>query len=129
MFILFLDDNEDRHNSAEKGFTNSGHTLLHAYNKEDVLEIVKGCQEKIGLAMFDHDLDNGEPTGSDIASLWLNDFESTKYPARVIVHSNNYEGAKTIISKFKSADVCAQYKPYGIGAGYWKDLIASLKAE
>ena len=102
---LYLDDNQARHDCAEDAFANSGHTLLHAFNKEDVLQIVLGCQEKIGLAMFDHDLDNGEPTGSDIASAWLNDFEADKYPARVIVHSNNYEGSQNIVSKFKSVNI------------------------
>ena len=128
MFILFLDDNDDRHEQAERGLNNSGHILLHAYNQQDVLLALKACQEKIGLAMFDHDLDNGEPTGSDIATVWLNE-ETDKYPARVIVHSNNYAGAQNIISKFQSADVYAEYKPYGIGASYWKDLVASLKEE
>lgn len=129
MFILFLDDNQVRHDSAEKAFTNSGHTLLHAFTQEDVLQILNSCQERIGLAMLDYDLDQGEPTGSEIASQVLNTIAEEKWPARVIVHSNNPDGALNIISKFRNADVFAEYRPFGIGAGYWKNLIDSLKME
>ena len=128
MFILFLDDNQDRHDAAEKAFSQSDHILLHAYNQSDVLEIVKGCQEKIGLAMLDHDLDEGEPNGSQVASAWLS-LDAKKFPARVIVHSNNSEGAKNIVSKFTSAGVFAEWKPFGIGAGYWGHLLKSLVKE
>lgn len=114
MIILIVDDSDYRHESAEKHLSN-GHTLLHAYTVLEALEIIQGCQAKIGLALLDHDLQDYvkgvEQTGSTLASLWLG-LEEKKYPARVIVISSNHEGAKNIVSKFDAMGVNTQYRPY-----------------
>jgi len=55
MLILFLDDQEIRHEGAEKHFAKE-HTLLHAFDMYEAVDVIKSCKQRIGLAMLDHDL-------------------------------------------------------------------------
>lgn len=129
MIILIVDDEEYRHESAEKHLTKD-HVLLHAYNVNEAIDVINGCQQKIGLALLDHDLQDfstgAELNGSSLATLWLN-LEEGKHPARVIAISNNFQGAHNITSKFNSADIHAAHRPYGLTL--MRDLAAELREQ
>jgi hypothetical protein len=119
MIIVFIDDNDIRHDIVEE-ILGGSHTILHCYDYGDAIIAFKGCQTKIGLAMFDHDItdyfvEEGthkqvERTGSDIASYILYNLDESHLPARVIAHSSNYSGALNIVSKFASAGIHAIYE-------------------
>jgi hypothetical protein len=55
MLILFIDDSQTRHNTIERYFGKE-HTVLHTYDYEETVKTITSCKNKIGLAMFDHDL-------------------------------------------------------------------------
>lgn len=116
MIILIVDDEDYRHDSAEKHLTKD-HVLLHAFNVNEAIDVINGCQQRIGLALLDHDLQDfttgSELNGSSLATLWLN-LEENKHPARVIAISNNFQGASNITSKFNSAGIHAVHRPYDL---------------
>lgn len=112
MHILFLDDGDIRHESAERHLSKN-HTLLHAFHAEEALKILISCQERIGLAMLDHDLnyfvnDTGERVGyeydgkkTELHGIWfLNQMfdgvPKDKWPAQFIIHSRNVPAAKNM---------------------------------
>ncbi len=129
MIILLVDDEQYRHDSAEKHLTKE-HVLLHAYNVKEALDIIQSCSEKIGLALLDHDLqdfhEGEESTGSTLANKWLY-LDEDKYPARVIAISNNFNGAHNITSKFNSADIHAVHRPFDLTL--MRDLAEELREQ
>jgi CheY-like chemotaxis protein len=125
MIILIVDDMQERHDSAEKHLS-PAHTLLHAYDASEAMEVIQGCQDKIGLALLDHDLGLGGMTGSGLATQWLQ-LDDAKFPARVIVISQNPDGALNIVSKFESANIHARHRPYD--GRLMQDLAVQLRPE
>lgn len=142
MIILIVDDEQYRHDSAEKHLTKD-HVLLHAYNVTEALQVIQGCQARIGLALLDHDLQDfgkeetspagiilpdvgKERTGSTLASAWLG-MDENKHPARVIAISNNFNGAHNITSKFNSAGVHAAHRPFDLTL--MRDLAEELREQ
>lgn len=112
MIILFIDDQDYRHEIAEKNL-GKDHTILHAFSCQEAFDIAKSCQNVIGLMMFDHDM--GESmTGSDLASQMIETLPKEKYPARVIAHTNNVNGGLNIVSKWQSMDVEAEYRCWNL---------------
>jgi hypothetical protein len=113
VIILLVDDEQVRHDSAEKHLSSPAHVLLHTFDVAEAMEIINGCQDKIGLALLDHDLGQGYIDGSWLAGKWL-ELVDEKLPARVIVISQNEPGALNIVSKFESADlgIWVRHQPY-----------------
>jgi hypothetical protein len=111
MIILFIDDEDYRHDLAEKHL-DADHTLLHAYNYDQAMDIFK-ARTDIDLACFDHDLGDyvqgtygmDERNGSMLAFDLLYNLPEANRPKQVIVHSFNPSGSKNIVSKFKSAGI------------------------
>lgn len=124
MIILIVDDEQVRHDSAEKHLS-PDHTVLHCFDAAEALAVIKGCQEKIGLALLDHDLGGG-PTGSGLATQWLQ-LDDAKFPAHVIVISQNTDGALNIVSKFESANIYARWRPFDLRL--MQDLAVQLRPE
>lgn len=120
MIILFVDDEDYRHQSADKAFNGSKHIILHAYNEDTALAMLK--KYKVDLIMLDHDLGWNQPTGSDIASAMINKYYN-KLPKKVIAHTSNFQGGLNIVSKFQSADIHSVYRPWSY------DLCKNLREE
>jgi CheY-like chemotaxis protein len=110
MNVLIIDDEQVRHDTFEKFLTNAGHCVLHAFDGEEALEIFKSCPDPIGLAIFDHDMPGGM-TGSALATQVLM-LPKIKHPVRVIVVSQNHNGALNIISKFQGSGIHTIYLPF-----------------
>jgi len=110
MNIIICDDEQVRHDTFEKHLTQAGHIVLHAFGSEECLEIIQSCQEPIGAMMLDHDMPPGK-NGSLLATDILN-LSKVKWPARVIIHSLNSQGALNIISKFQGAGIHTIYMPF-----------------
>lgn len=117
MHILFIDDEDVRHDLAEQILT-PHHTIYHAHNYDETIEILNSYQTGFDLVMHDHDLGDfitneygqkEERTGSTIARWIMNNLEENKLPIRAIVHSLNGEGAKNIISIYNSMKIPIQY--------------------
>ena len=131
MIILFIDDEEYRHELATN-YLSLAHTLLHAYNYDEAMDIFKNRTD-IDLAMFDHDLGDyvqgnygmDDRNGSILAGQLLNTLDETHYPKRVIVHSFNPEGAKNIVSKFKSANIPVERMEFS--GDLFRSLVDQLK--
>lgn len=124
MNILVIDDDDGRHEVFEKYLTQAGHTVLHAFDAEETMSIIGSCKEPIGMVCFDHDLGEDSKNGSQLATDILN-LPIELWPARVVIHSNNHQGALNIISKFTSAKVLTEYRPFD-GAAMMKRLVEDL---
>lgn len=119
MIILFIDDQDSRHQVVE-AILGKKHTILHSYTYEESIEILESSAKTIGLVMFDCDLGDfrevdGEQiefNGSKIASYIGYELDQKKYPARAIVHSQNPVGAENLASKLRSAGIHTDILPY-----------------
>jgi CheY-like chemotaxis protein len=103
MHILFLDDQDVRHELAEKYLSAAGHIVLHAFNVEEGIELVECFAKPIGLALLDHDLDDiredrdGRKTeyhGAYFVDYMIRNVPQDKWFHRAIIHSYNPHGAK-----------------------------------
>lgn len=112
MNIFVIDDEQVRHDAFEEHLTKAGHTVLHAFGTEEALEVIKSCVETIDLLLTDHDMPPGK-NGSFLATEILH-LPKEKYPALVFVHSVNHDGALNIISKYQSAGIYTEYRPYSL---------------
>lgn len=106
MHILFLDDQDVRHDLAEKHLYAAGHKVLHAFNVREALDIVGNFIGQIGLGMLDHDLgqfvkdSDGRRTehhGLYFVDQLVKTVPSNKWFPRAIVHSYNQNGAKYMV--------------------------------
>ena len=111
MYILFLDDQDIRHELAEKYLSSAGHDTLHAFNVEEGISIVSNFAKPIGLALLDHDLDDirEEPDGrkTEYHGAYFVDYMIANVPEpkwfhRAIVHSYNPYGAKYMSDKLNA---------------------------
>ena len=120
MNILFLDDQQLRHDIAERYFS-PVHTLLHAFNPKEAITIIETYKQSIGLAMLDHDLncfvsDAGiivpfdykdkktELDGKWFIRTMIETVPQQKWPAYFIVHSHNDAGTKSMASLLNQAN-------------------------
>jgi CheY-like chemotaxis protein len=142
MIILFLDDQDIRHECAEKHFSGAGHKVLHAYSPTEALEIVMSCKARIGLMCLDHDLGiiaedsetlfgverivKKEVTGLDFVK-GLITLPQDKLPARAIVHSYNNDGARNMIQLLTSVGIHSQHRTFC--GDLCKELCEELKPQ
>lgn len=104
MIILILDDQDIRHDTVER-YLSKEHTVLHAFNALEALEIIKSYNGRIGLAMLDHDLqdivtEDGrkyERHGVYFLAEMFKEIPEDKWPARFILHSHNNVGVKNML--------------------------------
>jgi CheY-like chemotaxis protein len=117
--ILFLDDEQIRHDLADK-YLGKEHTILHAYTAPQALDMINASAQKIDLGMLDHDLhhfveDDGhksERHGVWFVSNLLHDVHPDKWFARVIIHSYNADGARYMREALRKAGIQADYIPF-----------------
>jgi hypothetical protein len=111
MHILFLDDQVIRHELAEKYLSSAGHTVLHAFNVEEGIDIVSNFVNPIGLALLDHDLNDireeGDGRKTEYHGAYFVDYIIANVPEakrfhRAIVHSYNPYGAKYMTDKLNT---------------------------
>jgi|SRR5271165_3069422 len=116
MYILFLDDQDIRHDLAEKVLSSAGHAVLHAFNVEEGIYIVSNFVGTIGLALLDHDLDDlrqdADGRITEYHGLYFVDYMIANVPEdkwfhRAIVHSYNPNGAKYMRDKLSSVGIHA----------------------
>lgn len=116
MIILFVDDDQMRHDLAEKYLHGGSNLLLHAFTYEDAVIILRGHKNQIDLLMLDHDLwdirDGIDYNGSMLANFILNQLELDKLPKQAITHSWNYNGRLSICSKLETAGIPTQNEPF-----------------
>lgn len=130
MNILFLDDQNIRHESIEKRFKNK-HNILHAYNSQDAINILLNYNKKIDLAMLDHDLfdfvsEDGTPVdynfigkkierdGCYFLKQVFNFITKDKFPKEFIIHSHNTVGSKKMVSLLNDNNLTANIIPFSI---------------
>lgn len=121
MIILITDDLDVRHNIVEEVLGKAGHTILHAFDYYECLEILSSYQKTIGLLMLDHDLNcystsdkDGkqiEKTGKDIVRFIGSNLPRAKYPTLAIVHSLSPE-AKYMVEDLQRLDIYTQHRPF-----------------
>ena len=120
MNILFLDDDEIRHEMFEKWVIKG----IQATTTKSYKEFIAVAPLKNWDIIFlDHDLGvedqmciphvtNRFPTGSDVARYMIeNDIKAKK----IIIHSYNSVGAANMINIFKEIGVTAIYHPFDAG--------------
>lgn len=111
MLILFLDDQDIRHEVVEK-YLSKSHTVLHAFNADEAIQIIQSSQHRIGLALLDHDLmdfvddkgnkveynypDRAEKHGMYFLQKLFENVDENKLPAEFIIHSYNPNGCESM---------------------------------
>src|SRR5271169_1874038 len=109
MNILFLDDEQIRHDLADKYLAN--HTILHAFTAPAALDIVNA--NKIDLALLDRDLHHfveeyGRKTerhGVWFVSCLLHDIKPELWFPRAIIHSYNADSARYMRDQLRNAGI------------------------
>lgn len=120
MNILFLDDNELRH-EAFRSLPLSFDTVIHSYSYEEAVNALK--QVDFNILFLDHDLseedimctpgiDNRGKTGTDLAR-WIVT-APIKRPDLVILHTFNPVGAKTMKYIFTGVGIPTIELPFNI---------------
>jgi len=113
--ILFLDDDEQRHEYARKELI--GHEVWHVRTVAEAL-----TQLSVGvfdLAMLDHDLGgqhyapSNEVSGYEVARR-IADGDVPR-PGFVRVHSYNAPGANRMVAALVAGDVPCDWQPFGPG--------------
>lgn len=126
--ILFMDDQEIRHEIAEK-YLSKNYLLLHAYTADEAIQILTSYQSRIGVAMLDHDLfdfmsEDGkkvpfeyegkkiEKNGVYFLNRMFNDIQKDKWPVRYIIHSHNHSGSKNMITDLLALEQTVEALPF-----------------
>lgn len=108
MRILFLDDDEFRHNTfADKA---KAHSVIHVRTAKEAISALK--KERFDLACLDHDL--AEPITGYAVAVAIEEGRCIA-PREVVVHSYNPIGADRMVYAIKRAGVFAYAKPFGPG--------------
>lgn len=97
MYILFIDDSDERHTLVER-YLGKEHAVLSAFTYDEAISLLQ-ADIQIGLVMFDRDLgdfieDEGrkiERNGHTIIRFMQNNIPQEKWPPMAIVHSYNSE--------------------------------------
>jgi CheY-like chemotaxis protein len=124
--ILILDDDPERHQGFTRVFPEDTRTHTTRYS-----EVVDALQNggPFDLVYLDHDLgcfDNEETwtdagmyrttdvpyTGVDVARFIVRELDVGKRPTRVIIHSWNPDGARTMLKLLQSVGISASAQPY-----------------
>jgi DNA-binding NtrC family response regulator len=109
MKILILDDEEYRHDGFRRAVKSlpEAHQckieLIHAYNSDEAMQAFQ--VGKIDVFFSDHDLGYLSDDGSRFATKVLMEVPDAHWPTYVVVHSANWQGARNIGSKFRSANI------------------------
>jgi hypothetical protein len=119
MRILFLDDDDDRHNRF-RGHVEPAHTVVSVHTVKEAIEALKG--ERFDQVWLDHDLDltyivDGvaiapEETGKDVAHYISLHMERDKMPFVVVIHSVNPGGAREMEGILLDGGVIAFRRPF-----------------
>ena len=109
MKILFLDDDSERHEVFANLYQDC--EVWHAYGRVDFENRLLKV-DKFDVISFDHDLGEGEPNGSQLATWMLNNLPHFRWPRECWVHSFNGPGSLNIISKLRSAGIPACQTSY-----------------
>jgi len=97
MNILFLDDDQTRHNYIKK-LVPIEHYVCHVYTASECIEMLE--TKNWDMVFLDHDLggqvfvDSGEGTGYQVAE-WLEQ-NPERQPAKMFIHSFNPVGARNM---------------------------------
>ena len=119
MNILIVDDLQTRHNIVEE-ILGKAHTIFHAFNVFDAIDVLEACQQRMALCLLSFDLktfstsedgDQVEKTGIDLIEYIDCHFDESKYPAIAYVHSHD-ERAKEMVEDLKELGVFAQHRPF-----------------
>lgn len=121
MLILFMDDQDVRHHSVERCFSKE-HTVLHAFNADEAIEIILSCKTTIGLAMLDHDMADFaevdgrkfEKHGVYFLSRLFTDVPKEKWPAQFIVHSRNNVGNQNMLTDLTRMEQVVSVIPFTV---------------
>lgn len=107
MNILILDDLQTRHTIAEK-ILGKDHTLFHAFDVYDAMDILEQCQQRIGLCLLnqspDPEIDLIEYIGCHM--------QKDKYPAIAYVHSHNDNQSKDMVDDLRAMNIYAKHRPF-----------------
>lgn len=133
MLILILDDEQVRHDLTEK-YLGNDHTILHAFNADEAIGIIKSSQQPIGLALLDHDLhefvsdETGykwEKHGGYFVRMLIDTVPEEKWPAQIVIHSYNPSGADGMKTALKNKGMYARYMPFS--GSMLKQIVQELK--
>jgi CheY-like chemotaxis protein len=120
VIILILDDEQIRHDLTEK-YLGKENIILHAFNADEAIAILKASQQRIGLALLDHDLhefvadETGhkwEKHGGYFVRTMIDMVREENWPAQIVIHSYNSGGAQGMKTTLKAKGVYARYMPF-----------------
>jgi hypothetical protein len=116
MNVLILDDQDIRHELAEKILTPAGVKLFHAFDCVEGFEIIGSHPAPFALALLNHDLmdiveeEDGRKTeyyGAYFVDYTIANIPRDKWFARAIVHSYNATGGKYMVEALKKNGIPA----------------------
>jgi CheY-like chemotaxis protein len=123
MRILILDDNPERHDAFDTFLDGKGHEVMHAWTYWDAIGLLE--DERFDLLYLDHDLNDHESasvisgmygsrelTGLDVARFVARQLADDLKPERVVVHSWNPMGARSMVDILISVGISATYEPF-----------------
>ena len=116
MRILFLDDDENRHNKFAQ--THIGEYITQVRTVEACIDAIKN-NPRYDLISLDHDLGGQvyveavEGTGTEVANWMATEMAPEKMPDRVWIHSFNPAGAKRMHDILAAAGIPVRKRPFG----------------
>ena len=113
--ILFLDDNEERHQAFARKHTD-GEMIFAAYTVEEAINFLEKFSP-FDEAHLDHDLGGQVFVASDEMSgyhvaLHIARMDPEMRPKKIIVHSWNPAGATNMRSMFERYGIQSSYEPF-----------------
>ena len=127
MNILILDDLRERHEVFKIRY--QGHQLFHAWTAEECISLLK--KQKYDLITLDHDL--GEvrsesyneaflaKDGGDVAHWIANHLDKALYPPKVIIHSWNPNGSRSMYLTLQSVGISVEREEFHPTDDEWNE--------
>jgi CheY-like chemotaxis protein len=109
MEILILDDDQVRHDWFRSAFAAENHRSVLSYG--DAIVALKA--QRYDVIFLDHDLNEEEFTGADVACYIANEMPEEMRPKMVWIHSMNPVGASNIESIIRKAGIKTRRVPFG----------------
>lgn len=106
--VLFLDDDQNRHEQFKEVVVNfKKWAVTYVWTSQDACDACRKSQ--FDLAFLDHDLGEASILNGSMFTTELLSDNDILAPKAVIVHSSNEQGARNMVSKFRSQRLPAEW--------------------
>lgn len=101
--ILFVDDDQNRHDLIRKVFFFSGFSVVHTTTADNAILLIQ--ERSFDIICLDHDMGEGK-NGKDVAKVVaMSAVDQSKFPMFVWIHSWNIVAAREMQSILQSAGI------------------------